>query len=149
MTAQKHRFKQFLAEHTTLTLATLAADGRPQAAPLFFAEMDDFSLIFISEQKTRHSQNIKQENRVAATIYADGQVWQSIRGIQLEGTCTALTGQEAQAARTVYLAKYPFIAENKLLAVILNLVTFYKIQPTWLRLIDNSLGFGHKEELNL
>ncbi len=145
----RNRIKQFLAAHTTLTLATVATDGRPQAAPVFFAEMDDLSLIFISEQKSRHSQNVKWDGRVAAAIYADGQSWQSIRGIQLEGVCTALKGEAAQAAQTVYLAKYPFIAENKLLAVMLNLVTFYQIKPTWLRLIDNSRGFGHKEELTL
>jgi uncharacterized protein YhbP (UPF0306 family) len=145
----KSRIKQFMAAHTTLTLATVSADGRPQAAPVFFAETADLALIFISEQKSRHSQNIRQNSRVAAAIYADGQSWQSIRGIQLEGVCTALSGKAAQAARTVYLAKYPFIAENKLLAVIFNLVTFYQITPTWIRLIDNSRDFGHKEELTL
>ncbi|HXV41649.1 MAG TPA: pyridoxamine 5'-phosphate oxidase family protein, partial [Anaerolineae bacterium] len=76
------RIKQFLAAHTTLTLATLAEDGRPQAAPLFYAETDDLSLIFISEQKVRHSQNVTRDSRIAATIYADGQQWQAIRGLQ-------------------------------------------------------------------
>ena len=141
------RIKEFLAAHTTLTLATVAEDGCPQAASLFFAETDDLSLVFISEQKTRHSQNVKRDRRVAATIYADGQVWQSIKGLQIEGICSALSGQEARSARSVYLAKYPFITKNKFLAVMLKMVTFYQITPTWLRLIDNSRGFGHKEEL--
>ena len=143
------RIKLFLGDHTTLTLATVAEDGRPQAASLFFAEMEDLSIIFISEQRTRHSQNIKGDSRVAATIYTDGQAWQSIRGVQLEGHCEALSGQAAKNARAVYLAKYPFIARNKVLAAMLNLVTFYRIEPAWIRLIDNSRGFGHKEELNL
>ena len=29
----------------------------------------------------------------------------------------------------------------------LNTVAFYQITPTWIRLIDNSRGFGHKEEI--
>lgn len=140
------RIKQFLAAHTTLTLATLAEDGRPQTAPLFYAELDDLSLIFISEQRARHSQNLARDERVAAAIYADGQQWQSIRGVQLEGRCAALAGAAAEAARRAYLAKYPFIMENQLLAGMLERVTFYKITPVWLRLIDNSQGFGHKEE---
>jgi uncharacterized protein len=143
------RIKQFLAAHTTLALATVAEDGRPQAAPLFFAETDDLSLIFISETKVRHSRNIARDRRVAAAIYADGQQWQSIRGVQLEGECVALSGPAADQARTVYLAKYPFIKADKLLAAMLHFVTFYKISPAWLRLIDNSQGFGHKEELRL
>ncbi len=140
------RIKQFLTEHTTLTLSTLAEDGRPQAAPLFYAEMDDLSLVFISEQRVRHSRNVARDERVAAAIYAGGQQWQSIRGVQLEGTCAALSGAAAEAARRAYVAKYPFILEDKLLTGMLAQVTFYKITPTWLRLIDNSRGFGHKEE---
>jgi hypothetical protein len=143
------RLKQFMAAHTTLTLATVAQDGHPQAASLFFAELDDLSLIFISEPQVRHSQNVARDGRVAATIYADGQHWQNIQGIQLEGTCVALAGQEVAAAKAAYLAKYPFIAADKLLLSMLSRVTFYKIRPSWLRLIDNSLGFGHKEELLL
>lgn len=144
----KSRIKAFLADHTTLTLATIAANGQPQAAPLFFAEMEDLSLVFISEQKVRHSQNIGAEHRVAAAVYADGQPWQSIRGIQLEGTCTALSGEDAQQARAAYLAKFTFIAESEFLTQMLDKATFYKILPAWVRLIDNSQGFGHKEEIN-
>ena len=140
------QIKQFLSGHTTLTLATVAEDGRPQAAPLFYAEMDDLSLIFISERKARHSQNVSRDNRVAATIYADGQQWQNIQGLQIEGICAGLAGQAARAARRVYLNKYPFIKQNKILWLMLNTITFYKITPTWMRLIDNSQGFGHKEE---
>jgi uncharacterized protein YhbP (UPF0306 family) len=145
----EQRFKQFLAAHTTLTLATVAEDGRPQAAPLFYAEMDDLSLIFISERKVRHSQNITRDHRVAVTIYADGQQWQEIQGLQVEGTCLALSGQAARTARTIYLNKYPFIQQNGLLKLMLNAVIFYKITPTWIRLIDNSQRFGHKEEWRL
>lgn len=149
MSDTKTRIQQFLAVHTTLTLATLAEDGRPQAAALFFAEMEDLSLIFISEPRVRHSQNVTRDSRVAAAIYADGQAWQSIRGIQLEGSCILLAGESAAEARAVYLAKYPFIAENKMLLAMLERVSFYKIRPAWIRLIDNSQGFGHKEELQL
>jgi len=144
----RSRLREFLAGHTTLTLATVAADGQPQAAPLFYAETDDLALIFISEKKARHSQNIAREGRVAATIYADGPQWQSIKGLQLEGNCTELSGQPARTAQAVYTARYPFINHNKLLKLMFLKVTFYQIRPTWLRLIDNSLGFGHKEEFH-
>ena len=139
--------KEFLAGHTTLTLATVTRDGRPQAAPLFYAETDELALLFISEKKTRHGQNIAGDGRVAATIYADGQQWRSIKGLQIEGVCTQLSGAEARAAREIYTAKYPFIERNKLLKLLFLKVSFYRIKPTWLRLIDNSFGFGYKQEL--
>jgi len=148
-TSTKQRIKQFLADHTTLTLATVSADGHPQAAPLFFAETDDLSLIFISESKARHSKNIARNSNVAATIYADGQHWQSIQGLQIEGICSLLSGQATKTAKDIYLQKFPFIQQNRVLRVMLNTVTFYQITPTWIRLIDNSRGFGHKEEIKL
>lgn len=142
----RSRLKSFLAVHTTLTLATVAEDGRPQAAPLFYAVADDLTMVFISEKKARHSQNIARQGRVAATIYSDGQEWRSITGLQLEGICTELSGQAARIAQTIYTARYPFIERNKLLKLMFLKVTFYQIRPTWLRLIDNTQGFGHKEE---
>jgi hypothetical protein len=141
------RIKKFLADHTTLALATVAKDGRPYATALFYAETDDLSLIFISEQKTRHSQNIAYNNQVAVTVYADGQLWASIRGLQIEGRCVPLAGQAAKMAQNIYLQKFSFIQQNAPLRSMLNNVTFYQIVPAWVRLIDNSLGFGHKEEI--
>lgn len=145
--ATKTRIRRFLTAHTTLTLATVAEDGRPQAAALFYAELNDLSLVFISETKVNHSQNIARDKRVAVTIYADGQVWQTIKGLQLEGTCMALSGRVAREARNVYLEKFPFIRENRVLLAMLKVVTFYRIAPIWIRLIDNAGGFGHKEEV--
>ncbi|RME78086.1 MAG: pyridoxamine 5'-phosphate oxidase [Chloroflexi bacterium] len=143
------RIRQFLAEHTTLTLATVGEDGRPQAAALFYAETPALHLIFISEAKTRHSRNIASNPRIAATIQSDGQSWSEIQGLQLEGLCEPLSGKDAARARQVYLDKFPFIGQNKVLEMALSLVTFYRITPTWIRLIDNRRGFGHKEELRL
>ncbi len=145
-TATPLRIKQFLAAHTTLTLATLAEDGRPQAAALFYAEMDDFSLVFISEQKVRHSKNLACDDRAAATIQADGQQWQGIQGLQIEGRCVKLSDDAAEAARNAYTTKFPFLKTNKLLGVALHFGTFYQLRPDWIRLIDNAQGFGHKEE---
>jgi uncharacterized protein YhbP (UPF0306 family) len=69
--------------------------------------------------------------------------------LQIEGTCSPLSGQATKTAKQIYLQKFPFIRQNKLLLVMLNTVTFYQITPTWIRLIDNSRGFGHKEEIRL
>ena len=145
-TTTESRIQQFLAAHTTLTLATLAEDGRPQAAALFYAEMDDFSLVFTSEQKVRHSKNLARDARTAATIQADAQEWQAIQGLQIEGRCVKLKGDAVEAARNAYTTKFPFLKTNKLLSVALHFGTFYQLRPDWIRLIDNAQGFGHKEE---
>lgn len=143
--AEKH-IREFLASHTTMTLATVAEDCRPQAAALFYAELKDLSLVYISEKKVRHSQNLQRDARAAATVYADGQQWEGIQGLQIEGTCHSLAGREAEAARAAYVKKYPFIQSSLLLEAALRISTFYRLTPEWMRLTDNREGFGHKEE---
>lgn len=140
------RIREFLASHTTMTLATIAEDGRPQAASLFYAEMADLSLVYISEKKVRHSQNLQRDARAAATVYADGQKWQEIQGLQIEGVCRPLTGQDARAAQGAYVEKFSFIKSNLMIGAVLKISTFYRLSPEWMRLTDNTRGFGHKEE---
>jgi len=143
------QIQPFLASHTTLSLATINLDGGPQSAVLFYAETDELSLVFTSERKTQHSKNIARDNRVAGAIYADGQDWQSIQGIQFEGICSELSGADGREAKTIYITKYPFITKNKLLEIALSKAVFYRINPTWIRLVDNSRGFGYKREIHV
>ena len=139
------QIQSFLASHTTLSLSTINLDGRPQSAPLFYAETDELNLVFTSERKTQHSNNITRDSRVAGTIYVDGQDWQAIQGIQFQGICTELSGAEGREAKTIYLAKYPFIAKNKLLEIALSKAVFYRIRPTWIRLVDNTAALDSNE----
>ena len=143
------RFRRFMAAHTTLTLATVSPDGVPLAAALFYAEADDLSLIFVSETTVRHSRNLAERPQASAAIAADGQDWDRIQGLQLEGECRLLGDDDAGAALEVYLAKFPFIARDGDLEKRLRASGVYRFRPGWIRLIDNTRGFGFKEELKL
>ena len=135
----------FLAAHSTLTLATLAADGGPSAASLFFAADEAARLYWVSAPSTRHSQNLAAHPRAAVTISAATWQWTEIAGVQLEGTVRALPpGADWQAAWALYGAKFPFASR---FAAELARTYFYVLTPRWARLIDNSRGFGHKDEL--
>jgi hypothetical protein len=102
--------------------------------------------------------NLARESRAAATIQADNQAWQTIRGLQIEGTALMVEGlaELAQAART-YAARFEFLrallgGEDGGPATLrgpLASSRFYVLRPAWIRLIDNTQGFGHKEELRL
>lgn len=143
------RLRSFLAAHTTLTLATVAPDGLPWAVSLFYAEGSDLSLYFASEETVRHSQNLRANPGVSATIAGDGQPWQKIHGLQLAGKCRLLENSERDPAWEIYAAKFPFVRESGMLAQRLREGGFYRISPAWIRLIDNRREFGFKEELLL
>lgn len=142
----------YIESHNTLTLAT-AQDGIPWATSLFYAN-DDFTLYFLSEPGTRHAQYLGANARVAATIYEDYHNWREIKGIQLEGTCEGIIDPVASArALLVYGKKFPsvgdFLHAPQELGQALSKAKWYRIQPTWVRLIDNTRGFGWKQTIEM
>lgn len=145
-------YHPFLSAHNTLTLAAIGPDGAPHAAAVFYAVADDLTLYFLSDPKTLHAQHIGAGAAVAAAIEENNQDWKSIRGLQLHGFAAPCAGtDEEDLARAVYAARFPFVARasdvlSATLAGPLSRARYYQITPTWMRLIDNTLGFGHKEE---
>ena len=148
------RIAGFLADHTTMTLATSAAGGAPAAAAVFYAADQSLNLIFLSEETTEHARNLLVRPDVAATIQADGQDWRSIRGLQLRGRATIASTVELAHAMAVYGRRFTFV--GALLAGAqgpgalvgpLARARFWVLRPTWFRMVDNTVRFGFKEEL--
>ena len=53
--AELDRVRAFLAEHTTMTLATVGPSGEPQAAAVFYVADEQLNLFFLSSPTSRHS----------------------------------------------------------------------------------------------
>lgn len=141
----RENLRAYIAAHNTLTLAT-EHNGKPFAASLFYAN-DGFTLYFVSDPKTRHAENLKSNSRIAATINEDYNDWRAIQGVQIEGVCKEIANEkESTQAMGVYTRKFRFVSE---LGAAMAKIKFYKIEPTWIRFIDNTRGFGFKEEINL
>lgn len=141
------KVEEYLAKHSTITLATVNAEGRPEAAALFFAMEDDGSLIFVSSAKSRHSLNIAADGRAAVTAQGEAWDWKDIAGVQMEGEAHLIpAGPGRERAWEVYRAKFPFVAEFE---ADVSRSEFYRFVPKWIRLIDNRVGFGYKEEIRL
>ena len=138
----------YLEEHRVLTLATNGPLGL-WAAAVFYAS-DDFLLYFLSAGHTRHAQNLNADSQVAATIQEDYADWPEIQGIQLEGTVDLLSGGERDEAIALFRAKYPFVgAAGGAIREALERVDWYRLTPTLLYFIDNSKGFGHRDQIEL
>ncbi|HEY51960.1 MAG TPA: pyridoxamine 5'-phosphate oxidase [Caldilineae bacterium] len=141
------RILSFLTAHNTLTLATIGPKGRPHACALFYAVGPGPTLYFLSDPATTHAQHIGAGSQIAAAIQQDGQDWREIRGLQLHGfAAPCLTANEKATAHQIYAARFPFVATASRLAEALARARYYQIAPSWMRLTDNTLGFGHKEE---
>jgi len=141
----------YLATHHVMTLATHGAGG-PWASAVFYAE-EGVSLIFLSAPDTRHCRNLAQDARCAATIQEDYREWSRIKGVQLEGRVVELRGDEEKRAQQRYGEKYPIVgaAAGVPPAIVRALakVCWFRLVPARFYFIDNSRGFGHRDEIVL
>ncbi len=138
----------YVAGHNVMTLATQGPEG-VWAAAVFYAS-EGFQLTFLSAGHTRHARNIAASPRVAATIQEDTSDWTAIQGIQLEGTVQLLAGPEREAALARYAEKFQFLKQpvaaiEKALAG----VNWYRLTPERVYFVDNSRGFGNRDEIDL
>lgn len=132
-----------------MTLATSGADG-PWAAAVFFVN-NGFGLYFLSAATTRHCMNLAACPRVVATIQEDYRDWQQIRGVRLEGSVSELHGLEAARALALYAAKFPVVGNlamaSATIVSAMSGVKWYRLAVESLYFIDNSLGFGHRDQV--
>ena len=142
----RRQAKAYLETHRVLSLATNGPLGL-WAAAVFYAS-EGFRLYFLSAEHTRHAQNLRANSQVAATIQEDYADWLEIKGIQLEGTVDKLAGTERSAAIALFGSKYPFIGSaGGAIEEALQRVAWYRLTPQRLYFIDNSKGFGHRDEV--
>lgn len=145
------RVLEYLDEHHVLTLATTGPEG-PWAAAVFYAR-EDLTLYFLSSPTSRHGRNIGSGAEVAATIQRDYADWPGIRGLQLHGNVEPVARDNEALVRERYGQRFPVVglAAKAPAAIVraLDRIRWYALYPRSIWLIDNNLGFGHREQLDL
>ncbi len=153
--ADRDAIRRQIEAHNTLTLAT-CRDGEPWAATVFYASDEALRLYFVSDRRTRHAQHMLADPRVALTIDADVDAWSAVRGLQVAGTAAPVDDAGRARALGYYLAKFasvkalfeaPRSADEQAIARRLQHTDFWCVTPGYIRLVDNSRGFGFRLEL--
>ncbi|MGQ9903632.1 MAG: pyridoxamine 5'-phosphate oxidase, partial [Anaerolineae bacterium] len=138
--------RAFLGRHNVLTLAYQDDQG-VGACAVWFAVDEQLHLHFLSSPTTRHGRALAAGAQVAFTVHKDEQNWHSIQGIQGVGLCARTPAHSIDTAWQVYTRRFPFVARQfPDLQAALESAALWRIVPAWIRLIDNTKGFGHKEE---
>ncbi len=145
------RVQGYLRDHQVATLAT-HGDNDLWAAAVFYVHAD-YTLYFLSSPTSRHSLNLAQCSRVAVTIQEDYTDWLEIKGVQIEGVVTEISGEEERTARRLYGQKFPVIGKlaqaPAAIVKALAKVRWFKVVPQRLYFIDNEVGLGHRDEIDL
>lgn len=149
--ALRERALDYLHGHHVMTLATQGSEG-PWAAAVFYVN-DGFMLYCLSAPSSRHCMNLAHSPRISATIQEDYADWPQIKGVQLEGIASGISGEEEARARRLYGEKYPVVGKlaqaPAAIVKAMAKVRWYKVVPDRLYFIDNSAGFGHRDEIDL
>lgn len=150
------RIKSYLEGHNAMSLSTLH-QGQAHAASVFYVNTG-FDLYFISSPSSRHGEDLASNARAAATINEDYRNWADIKGLQLSGKVSQL-GRLADHSEiaAAFTQKFPDVGRffrkpdemSDAMTSKVAKVLCYRFRPSHIFYIDNSLGFGHREELVL
>ncbi|OIR23644.1 MAG: hypothetical protein BEU00_00180 [Marine Group III euryarchaeote CG-Epi3] len=134
--------REFIQKHNTLTLAT-ERNHDVFAAAVFYVPVNNCkSLLFVSNPKSDHITNLEYNSKCAVTIQENNLNWEKIKGIQIKGEVVNAKEEYWKS----YLNVFDYISSNKTLKKAMEKVTLYELKINWVRLIDNSKGFGNKKE---
>lgn len=129
-----------------LTLATLRPDGYPQATVVSYVN-DGLTLYAGIGLDSQKAHNIRQNDRVSATVTPPYGDWLQIRGLSLAGRAAIVSGADETAhAADLMLFRFPQL--RQLMHAGAGMwpgAVFVRIVPSLVSLLDYRLGFGHTE----
>lgn len=127
------RIVDFIKRHHVLTLATASSEGVPYCAACFYAyDKERNRLIFTSDDATFHAQQMLQNAKVAIGITLETRIVGKVQGLQICGTAERGNEEDKQ----LYIKRFPYAAVAPL--------NIWAVEPSFMKLTDNTLGFGKK-----
>ncbi len=120
---------KFLDENSTCVLASVNADGAPQAATVGFSHGSDFSILVATNEKTRKYQNLQNNSNVAIVVSVTAP-----RTVQYEGVAKEVSTEELGERLERHFTKVPMAKKMSGESG----QRYFLVTPTWLRFTDFS-----------
>ncbi|MFH2091175.1 MAG: pyridoxamine 5'-phosphate oxidase family protein [Pseudomonadota bacterium] len=141
-----------IASHHVMSLATSSGAGA-WSAPVYYYFMDT-GFYFFSGVTSRHIRDaIESRGCCAASIFEDQCRFDQIRGVQMSGTIDPVSSAtKALQASAGYMRRFKIKIDTP------DILNFFKTQyhanlfcftPVQLFFMDNSKGFGTRQEISL
>lgn len=106
----------FVEEQKSLQVATINADGSPHLSTLWFAVVDG-AIVFETYRKSQKVVNLQRDDRIACLL-EDGDQYDLLRGVQINGRADIVTDQEEifRLAEAVMVRNQPEVPAEHLSA---------------------------------
>lgn len=132
-----------LSGQRDMTIATLRPDGYPQATTVSFVS-DGKSIYFGCGQSSQKAKNIAHDNRVSCTVNAPYSDWNAIRGLSLGGRAFHVEDKdELGRIGSLFVEKFPQILNYGEEPP--DAITFFRVKPEVVSVLDYTKGFGHTD----
>lgn len=128
--------RSYLTRQHVLTLCAGDAADLWCASCFYAFDAADMAFYLMTEAETRHGVLMQRFPRVAGTVAGQPKQVALLRGVQFSGEILSLSGEEEQAARRLYIRRFPVA---KLMPA-----PIWRLSLHQLKMTDNRLGFGKK-----
>lgn len=144
--ALQHKILALLDQHRIMTIATLRADGWPQATTVGYAS-DGLTLYFLCGRDSQKAANLARDDRVSLTIDHDTPQVMEIAGLSMAARAERVVDPaEGQRALNLLLQKYPQQQEPLPIAMPTpDEVAIFRLRPVVISVLDYTKGFGHAD----
>lgn len=134
-----------LDQHRIMRIATLRADGWPQATTVGYVS-EGFVLYFLCGPDSQKAKNLARDDRVSLTIDHDTADLMAITGLSMAGHARAVDdrGEVDRILRMLPL-KYPEIASPPVPMPTPEQIRLFRVTPLVISVLDCSKGFGHTD----
>jgi hypothetical protein len=144
----RNELVEFLRSCPLATVATISADGAPEAAIVGVAASERFELVFDTLDTSRKFLNVQREPRVAVVFGAAGAYRSGShdeRTLQYEGRADVPTGEELERVReTIYFKQFPD-GRGRLKW---PHIAYVRVKPVWMRYSNYNANPPEIVELN-
>lgn len=101
----KKLITEYLEQARLMQVATSKGD-QPWVCTVYFAADDMLNIYWISKPNRRHSEELKNNSKVAGAIVLPHTPGDDVRGIQFQGVAYELSGKDAGEGIGVYAKRY-------------------------------------------
>jgi len=126
----------YINSNQVFIMAT-AYDNKPYCANCFYVFVEETkTLIFLSDDKTKHIKEAMKNKRVGGSIWNGITEVPELQGIQFIGQFIKPTKEQNITYYAHYYKKFPFAKKMP--------SPIWGVQLKWIKMTDNTLGFGTK-----
>jgi uncharacterized pyridoxamine 5'-phosphate oxidase family protein len=130
----------FIKQNKFAVLSTISRDNKPQSACVGIAVTLDLKLVFDTTNDSRKFKNLDNNSNVSFVIG-----WENGQTIQYEGTAINFDKNEYPELLKTYLDTFPDGLDR---IQHWNNITYFVVEPTWIRFSDFNEKVPQIEELN-